>query len=236
MHQCFQMPEEPFIHTKKTAWMQRCADLVRSGHVRYISGAVPRERAQSLYSKFRALYPIRLTHVQATRTRKKGEATARLLFYWSGEDDSISWVLLRTDGKMPPAAEDAREKWRDALKDRLTAPGGYELVRLTKPQEPKPVWTWRYTREQYAKHRDSIREAIRHRRDDQLRQLIHSLWRTPGFAGARAQVKQLEKLIRADWKRVRHSSEEMPEIPKHLGYVRRIADKGKLLSKLPQMN
>jgi len=56
---------------------------------------------------------------------------------------------------------------------------------------------------------------------------------TPGFAGAHAQVKQLEKLIRADWKRVRHSSEEMPEIPKHLGYVQRIADKGKLLSKLP---
>jgi len=115
-------------------------------------------------------------------------------------------------------------------------PRGYELVRLTKPQEPRSVWTWSYTREQYAKHRDSIREAIRHRRDDQLLQLIHSLWRTPGFAGARAQVKQLEKLIRADWKRVRHSSEEMPEIPKHFGYVQRIPDKGKLLSKLPKMD
>jgi len=224
---------EPFIHTKKTAWMQRLADLVRSGHVRYLSGEVPRERAQDLYSKFRAIYPsIAFTHVQSTRARKKGESTARLLFYWPGEG-RIAWVLLRTEGQLPPAAQDAREKWRDAIKDRLTAPGGYELVRLTKPQEPKPVWTWRYHRDQYSKHRDSIREAIRNRRDDQLRQLIHSLWRTPGFAGARAQVKQLEKLIRADWKRVRHSSEELPEIPKHLGYVQRLADKGKLLSKLP---
>jgi hypothetical protein len=64
--------------------MQRCADLVRYGHVSYISGTVPRERAHALYSKFCALYPIQLTHVQATRARNKGEATACLLFYWSG--------------------------------------------------------------------------------------------------------------------------------------------------------
>lgn len=224
---------EPFIFTKKTAWMQRLGDLVRSGHILYLSGEVPPDRAQALYSKFRSFYPsLAFTHVQATRARKKGESTARMLFYWSGEG-RIAWVLLRTDGKLPPAASEAREKWRDAIKDRLTAPGGYELVRLTKPQEPKPVWTWRYERAQYAKHRDAIRDAIRRRHDGQLKQLIHSLWRTPGFAGARQQVRQLEKLIRAEWKRVRHSSEAMPEIPKHLGYVQRLADKGKLLSQLP---
>jgi hypothetical protein len=137
--------------------MQRCADLVRSDHILYLSGSVKRERAQSLYEKFRSLYPIALTHVQGTRARKHGESTARLLFYWPGDSDQITWVLLRTAGQLPPAAQDAREKWKNALKERLTAPGGYEIFRMTKPQEPKPVWTFRYTREQYAKHRYSIR-------------------------------------------------------------------------------
>ena len=42
----------------------------------------------------------------------------------------------------------------------------------------------------------------------------------------REQVKSLVSLIKEEWKRTRGSKEGMPEIPKVLGYVRRLEDKG----------
>ena len=48
----------------------------------------------------------------------------------------------------------------------------------------------------------------------------------------REQVKTVYELMKETWKSQRASHEKMPEIPKVLGYVRRLKDKGILLKNL----
>jgi hypothetical protein len=79
---------------------------------------------------------------------------------------------------------------------------------------------------------DEIVRVIRSRHDSRLEQIIYSLHRSPGFAGIRTQVKKLWDIIRAEWKRTRSKAEVMPEIPKNIGYVRRLPDVGDLWSEL----
>ena len=62
--------------------------------------------------------------------------------------------------------------------------------------------------------------------DEKLRQTIYTLFRSPSFSGVREQVKSIVQLITDEWKRTRNPKESMPQIPKTLGYVRRLEDKG----------
>ena len=94
------------------------------------------------------------------------------------------------------------------------------------PQTPKPRWTWRYTRASYDSLGVNIIEIIRVKKDKKLKEIITQLWRSPGFSGIREQVKILQKLIITEWKRSRRENEVMPTIPAHLGYVRKLPDKG----------
>ena len=75
-------------------------------------------------------------------------------------------------------------------------------------------------------------ELIRLHHDAVLNQWIYSTARSPGFAGVREQVKRLWKLLRAEWKRSRSNGELLPEIPKNIGYVRRLPDVGSPWSEL----
>jgi hypothetical protein len=220
-------PRNPFIITKKTVFMQRIADLVRTGHTLYVQGTIPLEKAGFLAAKFEQRFHVERNKLEASRARKRGEHSARLLFWLPDDSEQVHWILLFCPGSVI----DTTEKWRNALSDRIHLTG-YELVRLTKAGAGHPVWTWRYTRTRYDELREAVVQAIRRKRDDELRQLIHTLWRSPGFAGIRAQVKKIADVIRAEWKRARSKSEVMPEIPAHLGYVRRLRDVGKPWSEL----
>ena len=216
-----------FVFSKKTAWMQRIADVVRTGHHDYVLGQIAVEKAKFLAEKFSKHYDTGLSKLEQSRKRKRGEASFRWLAWHDESTAVVHWVLCKTAGLAPEEA--SREKWQDASsKSRLHIVGGYELLRLTKPQEPKPTWTWRYSKGHYEGLRDSLIRTIRTRRDDELRQLIHEIWRTPGFAGARDQVKQIKDLIKSEWTRGR-GAENLPEIPERIGYVRRLADRGKSL-------
>jgi hypothetical protein len=222
-----------FVFTKKTAFMQRIADLVRTGHTRFVQGEVSIERAQVLHDKFQRLYDINLSHLQASRRRKAGYATARMLFLAQEGQEKLLWVLLTTPGKFSIDGIEHLERWRDACKkgERIVVTS-YELKRITKPQEPKPVWTWAYTAERERELREAIIGAIRRKSDQELAQLIHVAWRSPGFSGVRQQVKKFGQLIRAEWRRSRKESEPLPVIPGRIGYVQRLKDKGKPLSEL----
>lgn len=232
-HAMFRPRRSVFVFTKKAAFMQRVADLVRSGHTRYVQGEVPIERVQALHDKFARLYDINLGHLQASRRRKAGFATARLLILYQEGQDRLLWVLLTTPGKFSVEGIEHLERWRDALqKGERIVVTGYELKRITKPQEPKPVWTWAYTAERERELREAIIGAIRRKSDQELAQLIHTIWRSPGFSGVRQQVKKFGHLIRAEWRRSRKESEPLPEIPARIGYVQRLQDKGKSLSEL----
>jgi hypothetical protein len=216
-----------FVHTKKTPFMQRVADLVRTGHTQYVIGQVALKKAGYLAGKFSGTLSINEDKVQAFRARKKGLPTARLLFLEAADPDLLHWILLMQSGEQPDVSG---QNWRDALEDRI-AITGYELVRKTRPGAQGPAWTWRYTQASQNRLHDEIVAAIRHKDDAQLRQLIDSIRRSPGFAAVRDQVKELKNLIGKEWKRSRRSSEPLPVLPRH-GYVRRIEDVGMRLNEL----
>jgi hypothetical protein len=193
----------------------------------YVQGVIPLAKAGFLAAKFEQRFQVGRNKLEASRARKRGEHSARLLFWLPDDDEQVHWILLYCPGSVI----DNTEKWRDAIADRILLTG-YELVRQTKPGADHPVWTWRYTRQRHDDLREAVVQAIRRRRDDELRRLIHTLWKSPGFAGIRAQVKKFREIIKNEWKRARKKGEEMPEIPAHLGYVRRLPDVGKRLSDL----
>jgi len=221
------VPRDPFIFTKKASFMQRIADLVRTGHSLYVQGVIPIDKAGFLAGKFEQRFQVERNKLEASRARKQGEHSARLLFWLPDASEEVHWILLYCPGRVI----DTTERWRDALSDRINITG-YELVRLTKAGANHPVWSWRYTRTRYEELREAVVQAIRRKRDDELRQLIYTLWRSPGFAGIRAQVKKIADVIRGEWRRTRSKSEQMPEIPAHLGYVRRLPDVGAVWSDL----
>ena len=226
---------DPFVFTTRAPWMQRTCDLVRSGHHLYLQGEIPLERAAYLAEKFERLYDVGLDRLQASRARKDGAASARLLFLSLPDKNNLAWLLLRTEGQLSPAAAEVREKWRDAYEDRIKY-DRFEMVRLPRAGQIKPAYTWRYTRNAYDTIRDSIVYAISSKHDEQLKVLIGGIFHSPGFAGIRSQVIKLVDLIKSDWKRARKAGSPMPTIPEHLGYVRRIADKGKRVSMLIKEN
>lgn len=216
-----------FVSTSKTVFMQRLVDMVLAGHHHYISGKIEFEKAFSLASKFESIYKTGLSRLERSRRRGRGEAAFRWQAWHDETSGIVHWALMKSAGHMPMEAE--REKWLDATgRNRLTAPGGYEMVRLTKPTEPRPTWTWRYSKTHYEGLRETIVGDIRGRRDVHLSKLIHDIWRTPGFAGARNQVKQIKILIGSEWRRSR-GSDALPQIPDRIGYVRRLANKGRVL-------
>ncbi len=223
-----QLRIDPFVFTKKTVFMQRAADLVRSGHHHYLTGEAPLEKVAALAAKFDRIYATEMDRLTAHRARQKGMATARLLLLHQGESPMVRWLLLRTDGTVPAEAD--REKWLDPRETRIQLTG-YELLRLTNEHNPKPVWTWRYTRTRYEELRVSLVQAIRHHRDQELQATIDLVWKSPGFSGIRQQVKKLKEIIQGEWKRVRAKRLQVV-IPEHLGYVRRLADVGKKASVL----
>ncbi len=217
----------PFVFTYKTPFMQRIADIVRAGHTQYIMGTIPLSKAGFLAHKFENQFHTWRSKLQACRAKKDGEANARLLFLHQAGDDHLTWVLLFQLGTKP---DQSGQKWRNAFTDKIVITG-YELVRHTRKGSKKPAWTWRYTQKQYDLIRESIVQAIRNKQDMDLRQLIQSISRSPGFALVRQQVKKLNDLIQSEWKRRRAKNDPMPELPHH-GYTRRLENRGCRLSEL----
>lgn len=209
--------------------MQRLADLVRSGHKHYVEGQISPEKAGFFAGKLDTLYRVGQDKLQASRQRKKGEATFRLLMLKLENEEFLRFWLLRTDGTICQEAE--REKWRDAWSSDRIGLTGYELVRQTREGAKNPAWTWRYNKEREQDLRNALLRAIRTKRDDELRQLIQSIWKTPGFAAAREQVKKMRQLIEKDWRRSR-GVDLMPELPDRIGYVRRLPNIGMKISEL----
>jgi len=229
---------DPFIFTSRTVWMQRCSDMASKNHVLYLRGSCPPEKLISLWDKFNRFYDLEMTRLERSRLRKKGFASARMFLlarkdFGSGNStgaQNIEWILMRSDGLLNAAADDARERWLSAVdnKQRIKI-DGMELVRLTREGNQSPSWTWRFSRDLYEDLRNSIVDDIRHHRIDRLSETVERIWRAPGFAGVRAQGKSLMKLIRDEQIRSQKPS-SLIDLPQRFGYIRRIQDKGMRLS------
>jgi hypothetical protein len=136
------------------------------------------------------------------------------------------WWLLVDDEHPAQHYEDLR----DAREVRVIMPNpywcpeawreDYELVRLDNR------WTWRMVEarraEWEARIRAAVRQPDRETRHLQVRQSIYSLRKLPGFRGVRQDAHGLIRLLKSDWKRVRHQAEPLPVTPRLPPYVRRI--------------
>jgi len=222
-------PSNPFIFTKKTVYMQRLGDAVRAGALHYIAGSIPLGKAPFLAQKFAGRYVLNPGKIADHRARRAGEDVARWLGWFDEHTGLVQWTLFYFPGK----AICREERWLNPFEARITL-SGYELVRMTKPGANAPVLTWRYTRAQHRLLHDQVVFAIRGKQDAVLEQLIHSLSRSPGFAGVREQVKKLWAIVKAEWKRTRSKTEDPPKIPPTIGYVRRLPDVGMRWSDLMQ--
>ncbi|MCG9066316.1 hypothetical protein LH425_15105 [Laribacter hongkongensis] len=234
---------EPFVFTKKTVLMQRAADLARAGYTHWVGGVTTLDKLQALADKFADRYRIDRDKSNAYKATQRGEAVARLLSWCDEKSPRVHWVLMlkpekakTDDGTIKRRGGgvvlDQSEKWRDLTTagGRLTLTG-YELVRETKEGKAAPAWTWRYSKTRLDDLRSQIINAIRNKADAELAILIRDTWATPGFAGARKQVKDIELLIKAEWKRASRKADSL-KLPEHLGYLRRLPDVGCKLSTL----
>lgn len=223
-------PTNPWLFTKKTVWMQRATDAIRAGAKWSIQGSTALDKVPFLVAKFSDRYPTNLTSRADRAARQRWETVQRWIGYLDETSGLVHWALFVWPGKDFDPSSDA---WRDPIKDRFRHTG-YEVVRITKQGAKAPVLTWRYQKDQFERLHDEIVQIIRLRQDARLVQMIHTLHRSPGFAGVRTQVKKLWDITRAEWKRTRAKAEEMPEIPKNIGYVRRLPDVGAMWSELMQ--
>jgi hypothetical protein len=219
-------PTNPFIFTKKGPWMQRIAATVGQGSRHYIQGVTKLEKVAFKCIDLHRRYKINSAKHHDLKSRRNHEPVARW-FAWFDGTEWVHWVLLVDHIDLSNEAEN----WRDATLDRIQF-SGYELVRKTRSGAKNPSWTWQYTRIQEHAIRDQIVSAIRLRQNAQLDQIIYSLARTIGFAGARDQAKKCFKLIKSEWKRARSQSEALPDMPKFLGFLQMLKEKGELWSDL----
>ena len=140
--------------------------------------------------------------------------------------------MLATKGKFKDGVG-LDENWLDpTYKNGRISVTNYRLVRIPSEFDTKPRWSWRYTRASYDGLRNNIVNAIRTKNDERLRQIIYNMYRSPCFGGVREQIKSAVSLIKDEWKRTRGSKEGMPEMPKLIGYVRRLEDKGVMLNSI----
>lgn len=242
-----------WVLSGKTAYMQRIADYVRTGHKWYIQGVSEPEKIFKLWDKLTDVHPVFDDKMRAYRARKEGRPTGRLMFYQSiKKPEQIHWILL-IHGELDQL--DKSEKWRNAHTRDRVAMTGYELVRITKKavekQKPaasdiskptvvkpdsiasdipksgiqKPVWSWRYLPARYEELRDILVYSIRSNHVQDLKRFITTLWGTIGFAGSREQAKALQNLLFAEWKR-RNGDKPPPDMPNGFGYTRRKKDAG----------
>lgn len=213
-----------WVFDHKAAFMQRIADYVRTGHQAYIQGTTEAGKIFPTWEKLVQNNPVFDDKLKAFRAREKGEPTGRLLLYQGkNSPEKIHWFLLihGTTAQLP-----AGEKWLHAEDQHHRIQfTGYELVRVTKEGLSKPSWTWKYSQNRFQDLRDSMVQAIRSRRDQDLKNLAESLFGTMGFSGSREQAKSLNKLAKDEWKK-RRPNEVMPEMPLGFGWIRRKADKG----------
>lgn len=126
----------PFIFTKKVSYMQRISDCVRLGYNRYVEGVIPISKAGFFAAKMDYLYVCYADKMSASRMRKKGHSTGRLLFYHDGISSNLNWILLITEGDFF-TPDSGNEVWRKPEENRITLTG-YELVRVSKEEPKKP--------------------------------------------------------------------------------------------------
>lgn len=131
----------------------------------------------------------------------------------------LFWVLLVTSGTNP--AHKLERLYSAYDPEHRIVVGTYELLRTSRAGQSKPSLSWRLTQADFDDRRRFIIDTVRRGSTYDVRRLITSLYRSPGFAPIRQQVRKCCALIRSEYKRSR-PNELLPEFPTVLPYVSRL--------------
>lgn len=208
----------PSVIVRRTSLMQAAGDRVRLGYRYFCTGTVSAERAIAWVRKACRYYAVDLDRNRRARAKLRGEGCAYLLLH-EIEPGRLLWVLLVTGGDHPAHRLERLSNALDPA-ERLQL-FGYELVRVTKPGSHHPVYTWRITAASYDALRARAIATVRRGDDLSVRQLLASLYQSPGFRGVRSQVGRVAALLKSEWRR-RRGNESLPQLPKLLPYVQRL--------------
>jgi hypothetical protein len=248
--------QDQFVFAQKVALMQRVADYVRAGSLLALQGQTRLEKLQATIDRMSERYVFNRSKSTRIRAKKNGDVEGVLLVWADSATGICHWFLLMTGyPDQSGLTRDRRDFFRDVREHPIELTG-YELVRVTRadatptkqqleraqarglpPKPPrkgikKPSWTWRMSAATEGAIRNEIIASIRSRDDSKLRQIIHSIYRVPGFSPIRKQVGKMAALIAAEWKRSRSQSEQMPDLNKRLGFIRRRSNTGSSLGEL----
>ncbi|MGV0950939.1 MAG: hypothetical protein ACOYB3_09705 [Azonexus sp.] len=210
-------PLVAWLHPSKTEGMRRLLHLVAHGSTWWTGGEVARTKAEALTLKFLDRYRIDASADQRWRAKRRGEASAALVMLEGNElADPLHWWLLATPGEgLVRQLETLRDATRKGQRIEHT---GYELVQ-TPRKGALAAWTWRMTAATIDAWEERIRVAVRHRSEDQIRQVLYSLGHVPGFREIRTQAYRLHTLVRGEWQRTQH--DPWPYEQLHVGWVGR---------------
>lgn len=208
-----------FIQRYKSTTMQRIQELVIRGYNYHTQGEIHYSKASNFVKKFQEKYHISLSSRQRSYRKSCGKGNAHLLLYPDTNTENFLWWLLVTDGEHPAHKNENLNLATDR-KNRVTWKDEYELLRYANAN--KHSWTWKMIPENYSYWESSIRKSISIPDNIHYKQTLYTLLRCPGFSGIRDQVKDLIKIFKADWKRIRKNTNNLPAIPKKIFYIARL--------------
>jgi len=210
----------------KSGCMQQMLNYISRGSTRYFQGIVSAKSAVQFVEKFDQKYATGLDKDQrAYRKKNYGQASARLMLHPLQDEDAptLQWICFLSEGDHPALEEEAILNGDDK-RSRLVFDRRFEAIQYTAKGAGKS-WTWRMTKDALAVQKQKIIDAIRRPRGDEgeIRQLIMSLYKLPGFHGIRGDVAQLTSLAHGEWQRSWRKGDRCPYVKSRAGgYLRRI--------------
>ena len=191
------------VYINDTDTMKKIQELVARGYTRYTAGEVPAHKLDTLCYKFEDRYQITATPPQRWQNKTLGSANTALIPKLTG--NTIKFWLLVSPGQGPVVDLETLQDTTNK-RHRLSFSaywGTAELVRLHRKEQAgnQTRWTWQLTKSCCADYRALIQRAVRHKREEQIRQILFQLRHMPCFAGMRRQAYELFRFAQAEYKR-----------------------------------
>lgn len=185
------------VHLSKSSFMQRVLDYSKVGYWHFTTGEVHISKAKTLVRKFTDLYLIDLKKDSRYRRKQNKLGNAQLLLFKSSAE-VLYFILMVTDGDHPAHT---MEKLKDIRRKEFPVFTGYTLCVRTAKGLSKPTTSWRMTDDLYSRWRNFVVSTVRHRNANNILRAWHSIHKTPGFSGIRADAKKIASLVRSEIKR-----------------------------------
>ncbi|ORE88772.1 hypothetical protein ATO7_02815 [Oceanococcus atlanticus] len=221
---------DPKVYEGKIATMRHMLHAVSHGYHHWTGGRVPAAKALNLAAKFAELYGVDLGRNRRYRRRAASKANAQLFFYPIADSQDLAWWLLATDGEGNVHRQENLKDTR-IKHQRLNWLGEYEVAHHSRPETPKPSYSWRMTAKTYDNWKIRLKHAGSSADTSLMRQAVWSLYRTPGAAVIRKQVGHLMALAKKEWNR-HHDIAAFPPVPGTLLYMSHRQDDVQPLSML----